>query len=43
MPETGVVLTKLVPPVYPPLARQAQIAGDVMVRVLIRQDGSKSS
>jgi TonB family protein len=43
MPETGVVLTKLVPPVYPPLARQAQIAGDVMVRVLIRQDGSVES
>jgi TonB family protein len=37
------VLTKLVPPVYLPLARQARITGDVKVRVLIRKDGSVES
>jgi TonB family protein len=43
MPEAGVVLTKLVPPIYPPLARQARIAGDVKVQVLIRKDGAVES
>jgi len=38
-----VVLTKLSPPVYPPLARQARISGDVIVRVVIRPDGSVES
>jgi TonB family protein len=42
-PDTGVVLTRLSPPVYPPLARQAQIAGDVKVQVSIRKDGSVES
>ncbi len=42
-PATGVVLTKLSPPVYPPLARQARIMGDVTVQVLIRKDGSVAS
>jgi TonB family protein len=42
-PETGVVLTKLSPPVYPPLARQAGIAGDVKIQVGTRQDGSVAS
>jgi TonB family protein len=42
-PETGVVLTKLFPPVYPPLARQARIMGDVKIQVGIRQDGSLAS
>jgi TonB family protein len=42
-PETGVVLTKLSPPVYPPLARQARITGDVKIQVGIRQDGSVAS
>lgn len=37
------VLTKLSPPVYPPLARQARIMGDVKVQVLIRKDGSVAS
>ncbi|MGA2746733.1 MAG: energy transducer TonB [Candidatus Sulfotelmatobacter sp.] len=37
------VLTKLVPPVYPALARQARITGDVKVQVLIRKDGSVES
>jgi TonB family protein len=42
-PGTGVLLTKLLPPVYPPLARLARIAGDVQVQVLIRKDGSVAS
>ena len=37
---TGVVLTKLSPPVYPPLARQASISGEVRVDLSIRQDGT---
>lgn len=41
--ETGVVLTKLSPPVYPPLARQARIVGDVKILIGIRQDGSVES
>jgi TonB family protein len=39
-PETGVVLTRLFPPVYPPLAKQARIAGDVKIFVEIQRDGS---
>ena len=42
-PEAGVVLTKLSPPVYPPLARQARIIGDVKIFVKIRHDGSVAS
>jgi TonB family protein len=42
-PGTGALLTKLLPPVYPPLARLARIAGDVQVQVLIRKDGSVAS
>lgn len=38
-----VVLAKLSPPVYPPLARQARITGDVKMQVRIRQDGSVAS
>jgi TonB family protein len=41
--QTGVVLTKLSPPVYPPLARQARIMGDVKVQVSIRKDGTVES
>jgi len=37
---SGVILAKLSPPIYPPLARQARITGDVEVRVSIRKDGS---
>jgi TonB family protein len=40
---TNVVLVKLLPPVYPPLARQARIAGDVKVYVHVRKDGSVES
>jgi TonB family protein len=41
--ETEVVLTKLSTPVYPPLARQAHITGDVVVQVSIAKDGSIES
>jgi TonB family protein len=37
------VLTKLSPPVYPPLARQARITGDVKVELTIQRDGSVAS
>ena len=37
------VLSKLSSPTYPPLARQARIAGDVELEVRIRQDGSIDS
>ena len=38
--EPLVKITKLSPPVYPPLTREAHIAGDVVVRLLIGQDGA---
>lgn len=38
--QIGVVLVKLSAPVYPPLARQASISGDVEVKLTIRQDGT---
>jgi len=38
-----VVLDSVYPPVYPPLARQARIMGDVKVLVGVRQDGSVAS
>jgi TonB family protein len=42
-PQPEVVLTKLVGPTYPPLARAAHIAGDVKVNVHVRADGSVAS
>jgi TonB family protein len=42
-PETGASLTKLYDPVYPPLARQARITGDVNLTLQVRQDGSIES
>jgi TonB family protein len=42
-PQTGVVITKLSPPVYPPLSRQARVTGDVKIALRIRQDGSVES
>jgi TonB family protein len=42
-PQTGVGLLKLSPPIYPPLARQARITGDVRIQLLIRRDGSVES
>jgi TonB family protein len=41
--QNRVVLSKLLPPVYPPLARQARIWGDVNLTLRIRQDGSVES
>lgn len=40
MPKSEVVLINLFKPSYPPLARQARIAGDVEVSLKIRRDGS---
>ena len=34
---------KLCPPIYPALARQARITGDVRIRLLLRKDGSVES
>jgi TonB family protein len=42
-PQTGAVMTKLSPPVYPPLARQANIFGEVKLAVVIREDGTVAS
>jgi TonB family protein len=41
--QAGVMLLKLSPPIYPPLARDARIMGDVDIRLLIRKDGSVAS
>jgi TonB family protein len=38
-----VILTKLFPPKYPPLARQTRITGDVELTIEVRQDGSIES
>jgi TonB family protein len=38
-----VVLTKLTEPIYPQLARQARIGGDVELKLEIRKDGSVES
>jgi TonB family protein len=42
-PQTGVVVVKLVAPIYPPLARATHIVGDVDLKLSIRQDGSLES
>ena len=42
-PQKGVVLTKLTQPVYPPLARQLRVTGDVALMLSIRQDGRVES
>jgi hypothetical protein len=41
--KSHVVLRKLFPPVYPPLARQALVMGDVHLRVSVLQDGTIKS
>jgi TonB family protein len=41
--EDDVTLTKLSLPIYPALARQARIAGDVKIQLQIRRDGSVAS
>ena len=40
---TGVILTKLYPLVYPPIARTARVTGDVKIEVRVRRDGIVSS
>lgn len=40
---SGVVLIKLSPPIYPPLARQARTSGDVKLQLSIQPDGSVDS
>jgi TonB family protein len=42
-PQSGVALTKLVQPIYPPVARATRTTGDVDLRVTIRQDGAVDS
>jgi TonB family protein len=42
-PRFDVVLNDVYLPVYPPLARQARITGDVKILVGVRQDGSVAS
>jgi TonB family protein len=42
-PRFDVVLNNVYPPVYPPLARQARIMGDVKILVGVRQDGTVAS
>lgn len=39
----GPFLSKLYDPIYPPMARQARISGDVVLSLRIRQDGSIES
>lgn len=42
-PQQRVFLSKLSPPIYPPLARVARVAGDVDLTLSIRQNGSIES
>jgi TonB family protein len=43
VPQPAPYLLNLYPPVYPPLARQARIAGDVILQIGVRPDGSVAS
>jgi|ERR1019366_3899496 TonB family protein len=43
IPQSEVVLTSLSNPVYPRLAKQARVAGDVELRIAVRQDGTVES
>jgi TonB family protein len=38
-----IILSKLSPPTYPPLARQARVGGDVTIKLAIHADGSIES
>ncbi len=45
-PDNGkskVVLTELFPPVYPPVARQSHVVGEVQLELKVRPDGSVDS
>jgi len=41
--QSGVVITNLSPPIYPPLARSARVEGDVRLSVGVRTDGTVGS
>src|SRR5207249_1269830 len=41
--QPGAALVKLHPPVYPPLANQARIAGDVELELTIQENGTVES
>ena len=43
MPQQRVVLSKLSPPIYPPLARGARVTGNVELALRIRHDGRVES
>ena len=43
IPQREVVLTELAKPVYPRLARQARIQGDVVLKLVVRRDGTVES
>ena len=38
-----VILSKLSPPIYPPIAKLARVSGDVQITLKVRQDGSVES
>jgi len=40
VPKTWIAIAQLSPPVYPALARQARIMGEVKIRLVIRKDGT---
>lgn len=42
-PLEGAIITKLAPRIYPPLARQTRITGDVELKLDIKPDGSVAS
>jgi len=42
-PQDAVVLTRLTNPIYPTLARQTRISGDVELAVEVRADGAVTS
>lgn len=42
-PKTWIGIVKLSPPIYPPIAREARILGDVTLRMEIRRDGTVAS
>lgn len=43
MPETGAVLVKLHQPLFPPLANQAGISGDVELNITVQESGTVGS
>jgi len=43
VPQEQVLLSKLSPPIFPPLARAARVSGDVEIALRIRKDGTVES